>query len=201
MMELNKNKSISEFRQRIEVLEKDRVRFKSYIERMREKIEDYQKKYFDILRVSDYMKYMVNNNHFLEIDSERVYTYSTDDQKIFLLENRPKNDKIIQQTFEDIEGALTYYSRQVLEYARIVQLHIDKLELLETTYFKLLYSIEYLEYGEEAIKINNDLGYSYYFILYLNSLTGYESSKERMNSVSFTKEQIEKFIFENLEIN
>ncbi|MFZ1518366.1 MAG: hypothetical protein WAU11_06315 [Ignavibacteriaceae bacterium] len=196
-MDLNKNDIISAFRKRIEILEKDRLGFKSYIERMREKIEDYEKKYSNIIRVSDYLNYMISNNHLNEIDTTRVFIYSTDDQKIYLINERLKNNEIVSRANSEIEETLLYYKNQVVEYARIVQLHINKLELLETTYFKLLYSIEYLEYGEDAIKINNDLGYSYYFILYYNSLTGYESSKERMNAVSFTKEQIEKFIYEN----
>lgn len=198
-MGLNKNDIISGFRKRIKILERDRVEFKSYIERMREKIEGFEKKYSDILRVNDYLNYMISNNHLNEIDTKRVFIYSADDKKIYLVNEKLKTNEIVKRANSEIEETLSYYKNQIIEHARIVQLHIDKLELLETTYFNLLYSIEYLEYGEEAIKINNDLGYSFYFILYYNSLSGYESSKERMNAVSLTKEQIEKFIFENTE--
>lgn len=198
-MNQNKNKIIKEFRQRIVTLEKDRVKMKDFVEKMCEEIEVNEKKYFDILMVSDYFKYILNNNHLIDLESDRVFTYSSDNEKIFLLDNRRIDETTLNYANKRIEDALSFYKRQVVEFARIVQLHIQKLELLETTFYKLLYTIEYLEYGDEAIKINNDLGYSYYFILYYNSLTGYESSKERMKAVNFSKEDIEKFIFDNSE--
>lgn len=196
-MSQTKNGLIATFRKRIEILEKDRVGFKSYIERMRNKIENFEKSYSDLIRVKDYLNFMLTNNHSDKIDPKKIYTYSADEQKIYLINKSLISAESLQKANTEIEETIEYYKNQIIEYARIVQLHIKKLELLETTYYKLLYSIEFLEYGENAIKINNDMGYSYYFIIYLNSLTGYESARERLDPVYFAKDDIEKFIFEN----
>lgn len=194
-----KNKLIREYRERMDALNKDRVGIRSFIDENKKTIDNYCNKYFESENSINYVEYNYNTGKIDQIEDEILFLYSNKGEKIYLLKSRLKTKENIERELKRAKNQLQFYKERIFELCELVQLHINKLELLEETFYKLSYAVEYIEIGDKAIEINNEIKYSYYFAIYFNAFTGFESSREKLKPVFFTKEEIVKFIYENEE--
>lgn len=192
-----KNKMVKEYRERIDDLNNDRDSIIKFIEENKKVIDSYCNKYFELERAINYVKYNNKIGKINQINDDLLFLYSNTGEKIFLLKSHQKTKENIEKELKRANNQLQSYKKRIFELCEIVQLHINKLELLEETFYKLSYAVEYIEIGEEAIAINNKMKYSYFFIIYFNAFSGFESNREKLKPVSFTKEDIDKFIYDN----
>lgn len=192
-----KNKLIKDYRERLENITKDRKGSRSFIEANIKAIEDCYNKFYEIERPKNFVEYNYKIGKLEAINKESLFIYSDKKEKIYLLKTRNITKEIIKRQLDIANKQLDAYRFRIFDLSELVQLEINKLELLEETFYKLCYTIEYLELGEKAIEINNDIKYSYFFTKYCNGFTGFESSHEKLKPVFFTEEDIIKFIYEN----
>ncbi len=192
-----KNKVIKEYRERLKGITKDRAGSRKFIEKSKKVIEDYYKKYFDMEEVRNSVDYKLKMGNLDLIKRESLFIYSNKNEKIFLINARNLTSDVIKKEIDVVDRELFEYKKRIIDLCEMVQLEINKLGLIEETFYKVCYTIDYMEIGKKAIELNNEIKYCYYFIIYFNSFSGFESNRSKLNSVFFTEADIEKFIYEN----
>jgi len=191
-----KNKFIREFRDRYKTLEEERELIMSYIENTQEVMDSYYTKYFEIDNIKQRLHFYISGDKIDAINVEDIFYFSADGNKIYPLNSRNRTKENLNKILKEIANQLKYYKDMTIKYCEIIQLHINKLELLEDAFYKVLYTIDYLELGSNSIEVNNKMGYGYYLKSYYNSFSGYESSRFKLKKVEFKESDILKFMKE-----
>lgn len=192
-----KNHIIKGYRERLKGITKDRAGIQKFIEKNKVVIEEYYKKYFEIEEARNSVAHKLKMGNINQLNKDSLFLYSDKNEKIPLMNARILTENVVKRELEVVDRELNAYKKRIIDLCEMVQLDLHKLELIEETFYKICYTIEYLEIGEKAIELNNKMRYCYYFIIYFNSFSGFESNRSKLNPVYFTEKEIEKFIYEN----